>query len=76
MSSRSLKRWSATSPTASSSSVAPVLALTVAPPAHYPNHLDTIGHLGLIYPATLIFVVGALLSLKSLLVDRNKTAET
>jgi hypothetical protein len=53
-----------------------VLALTVAPPAHYPNHLDTIGHLGLIYPATLIFVVGALLSLKSLLVDRNKTAET
>ena len=46
---------------------APVLALTVALPAHYPNDLDTIGHLGLIYLATLIFVIGALLSLKTLL---------
>jgi hypothetical protein len=53
---------------------APVLALAVALPAHYPNHLDTIGHLGLIYLATLIFVVGALLSLKALLADRNTTA--
>ncbi len=46
---------------------APVLALAVALPAHYPNDLDTMGHLGLIYLATLIFVVGALLSLKALL---------
>jgi hypothetical protein len=53
---------------------APVLALAVALPAHYPNHLDTIGHLGLIYLATLIFVVGALLSLRALLADRNATA--
>ena len=36
----------------------PVLALGVALPAHYPNHFDTLGHLGLIYLATLIFVVG------------------
>jgi hypothetical protein len=42
---------------------APVLGLAVALPAHYPNDLDTIGHLGLIYLATLIFVVGALMSL-------------
>lgn len=46
---------------------APVLGLAVALPAHYPNDLDTMGHLGLIYLATLIFVVGALLSLKALL---------
>src|SRR5687767_12787771 len=30
--------------------------LAVALPAHYPNHFDTLGHLGLIYLATLIFV--------------------
>lgn len=53
---------------------APVLGLAVALPAHYPNQLDTIGHLGLIYLATLIFVVGALLSLKALLADRNTRA--
>lgn len=46
---------------------APVLGLAVALPAHYPNDLDTIGHLGLIYLAVLIFVVGAGLSLKGLL---------
>ena len=45
----------------------PVLGLAVALPAHYPNDLDTMGHLGLIYLATLIFVVGALLSLRPLL---------
>jgi hypothetical protein len=28
---------------------APVLALAIALPAHYPWHLDTLGHLGLIY---------------------------
>ena len=47
--------------------VAPVLGLAVALPAHYPNHFDTLGHLGLIYLATLIFVVGALLALRSIL---------
>ncbi|HJR46299.1 MAG TPA: hypothetical protein VJ927_11920 [Actinomycetota bacterium] len=45
---------------------APVLALAVALPAHYPNNFDTIGHLGLIYLATLIFVAGALMSLNAL----------
>lgn len=42
---------------------APVLGLAVALPAHYPNGFDTLGHLGLIYLATTIFVVGALLTL-------------
>ena len=45
---------------------APVLGLAVALPAHYPWGFDTIGHLGLIYLATAIFVVGALLALKGL----------
>jgi hypothetical protein len=45
---------------------APVLGLAVALPAHYPNDFDTLGHLGLIYLAVLIFVAGALLSLSSL----------
>ena len=49
---------------------APVLGLAVALPAHYPYGFDTIGHLGLIYLATAIFVAGALLSLKGLL-DRR-----
>lgn len=42
---------------------APVLGLVIALPAHYPNNFDTLGHLGLIYLATAIFVVGALLTL-------------
>ena len=50
---------------------APVLALAVALPAHYPNGFDTIGHLGLIYLATAIFVVGALMSLKGLVGPRR-----
>jgi len=45
---------------------APVLALAVALPAHYPWGFDTIGHLGLIYLTTAVFVVGALLALKDL----------
>jgi cytochrome bd-type quinol oxidase subunit 2 len=43
----------------------PVLALAVAVPAHYPYHLDTIGHLGFSYVVTAIFVVGAALALPS-----------
>jgi len=46
---------------------APVLALLIALPAHYPNHFDTLGHLGLIYLATLIFVAGALVALRGIL---------
>jgi hypothetical protein len=49
----------------------PVLGLAVALPAHYPNHFDTLGHLGLIYLATVIFVVGALLSLRGILTLRS-----
>ena len=43
--------------------VVPVLGLAVALPAHYPYGFDTIGHLGLIYLATAVFVVGAALAL-------------
>jgi hypothetical protein len=50
---------------------APVLGLLVALPAHYPNHFDTLGHLGLIYLAVVIFVAGALLALRGILAQRS-----
>jgi hypothetical protein len=50
---------------------APVLGLAIALPAHYPNHLDTLGHLGLIYLATAIFVVGALLALRGIIAQHR-----
>ena len=46
--------------------IVPVVALVVAIPSHYPYGLATIGHLGLIYLATAIFVIGAVLALKGL----------
>jgi hypothetical protein len=46
---------------------AAVLGLGIALPAHYPWNLDTLGHLGLAYLTTLVFVAGALLSGKGLL---------
>ncbi|HCT76164.1 MAG TPA: hypothetical protein DGG94_06700 [Micromonosporaceae bacterium] len=51
---------------------APVLGLAVALPAHYPYNLDTLGHLGLIYLATAVFVAGAILALKPLLAIRSR----
>jgi hypothetical protein len=53
--------------------VVPVVGLAVALPSHYPYGFDTIGHLGLIYLATAIFVVGALLALRPVL-DANRQA--
>jgi len=50
---------------------APVLGLAVALPAHYPYGLDTLGHLGLVYLATAVFVVGALLALKPIMEQRR-----
>jgi hypothetical protein len=50
---------------------APVLGLAVALPAHYANHFDTIGHLGPIYLATLIFVAGALIALRGIVANRS-----
>jgi hypothetical protein len=44
----------------------PVLGLAVALPAHYPNSFDTLGHLGLIYADTLLFVAGAVVALVGL----------
>jgi hypothetical protein len=49
----------------------PVVGLAVALPSHYPYGLATIGHLGLIYLATAIFVVGAVLALKGLVDQRR-----
>jgi hypothetical protein len=50
---------------------APVLGLAVALPAHYVNGFDTIGHLGLIYLATVIFLVGALVSMRGIVQARR-----
>lgn len=44
----------------------PVTGLAIALPLHYSYGFATIGHLGLIYLATAIFVAGALLSGKAL----------
>jgi hypothetical protein len=49
----------------------PVLGLLVALPAHFPYGLATIGHLGLIYVATAVFVVGAAIALGPLLRQRG-----
>jgi hypothetical protein len=51
--------------------IAPILGLAVALPAHYVNGFDTLGHLGLIYLAVVIFVVGALLSLRGIVAARS-----
>jgi len=51
--------------------VVPVLGLAVALPAHYPWGFDTIGHLGLIYADTLLFVVGAALAWTGLAATRR-----
>jgi len=51
---------------------APVVGLAVALPAHYPWGFATIGHLGLIYLATLIYVAGALLALRPILRERGR----
>ena len=53
---------------------APVLGLAVALPAHYFNNLDTMGHLGLIYLAVLIFVPGALMALRPVLDETRRRA--
>ncbi len=50
---------------------APVTALAIALPAHYPNSFDTLGHLGLIYLAVVIFVVGALVALRGIRAQRR-----
>ena len=44
----------------------PVLGLAVALPLHYVYGIATIGHLGLIYLATAIFVVGAIIAFMGL----------
>jgi hypothetical protein len=55
--------------------VTPVFALAVALPDHYlkDHHFDTMGHLGLIYLAVLIFAVGAVLALIPLWKARSGT---
>jgi len=44
----------------------PVVALGVALPAHYPWGLATLGHLGLIYLAVVIFLVGVVITFSAM----------
>lgn len=44
----------------------PVVALAIALPAHYPYHLDTAGHLGLVYADTALFLVGVVIAGRAL----------
>ena len=55
--------------------VAPVFALAVALPDHYlhQHHFDTMGHLGLIYLAVVIFTVGGVLALIPLWKARSES---
>jgi hypothetical protein len=46
--------------------LAPVVAVGVALPLHYPYGFDTIGHLGLMYVDAFILLVGTLLSYNAL----------
>jgi hypothetical protein len=46
--------------------VVPALGLVVALPVHYSHDFDTLGHLGLIYADTALFLIGALLALSAL----------
>jgi hypothetical protein len=48
----------------------PVLGLAVGLPAHYPNDFDTLGHLGLVYADTALFVVGAALAWSGIMRSR------
>jgi hypothetical protein len=50
---------------------APVLGLAVALPAHYPNGFDTLAHLGPIYLATFVFVVGAVFAGRAITTARR-----
>ena len=49
-----------------------VSGLAVALPAHYPFGFDTLGHLGLIYLDTALFVVGVVLALSPLINPRGQ----
>jgi hypothetical protein len=46
--------------------VAPVIAVGIALPLHYPYGLDTLGHLGLIYLDAAILLVGTVLAYREL----------
>jgi len=46
--------------------IAPVIAIGVGLPLHYPYGFDTLGHLGLIYLDTAILLVGTVLSIRAM----------
>ena len=46
--------------------LAPVVAVIIALPLHYPYHFATLGHLGLIYLDAAILLIGTILSYRAM----------
>lgn len=46
--------------------IAPVVAVVIALPLHFPYHIATLGHLGLIYLDATILLVGTIISYRAL----------
>ena len=46
--------------------LAPVVAIAIGLPLHYPYHFDTVGHLGLFYLDALILVIGIWISYQAM----------
>jgi len=46
--------------------IAPVIAVCIALPLHFPYHIATLGHLGLIYLDATILLVGTIISYRAL----------
>ena len=46
--------------------LAPVIAVIIALPLHYPYHFATLGHLGLIYLDAIILLIGTILSYRAM----------
>ena len=46
--------------------LAPVIAVMIALPLHYPYHFATLGHLGLIYLDAIILLIGTILSYRAM----------
>jgi hypothetical protein len=46
--------------------IAPVVAVGIALPLHFPDHIATLGHLGLIYLDATMLLIGTVVSYKAL----------
>jgi len=54
----------------------PAVGLAISLPAHYPNDLDTLGHLGLAYANAALFTAGAVMTYGPIAAARTSSART